>query len=772
MSWKKEVQEIDRRRAMAQEMGGSANVERHHQAGKLTARERIARLVDPGSFREYGALTGQAAYDENGNLKKVVPANVVIGTGLLKGRRAVVSAEDFTVRGGSSEATRSEKWIWAETYAQEMGLPLVRLVDTAGGSVKLLESMGATKLPGYPTWHPSGLLGRVPVVAVALGSVAGLGAFRVVAAHFSIMVKGTSQVFAAGPPLVTPATGEKLNKEELGGYRIHTRGSGVVDNEAESEEQAFEQVRIISPFCLQRSPAAALPRLRRRPGPQGGGAALPGATGPAQKPTTPGWRPADLRPGFSVRDRQVPGPLGHRPAGPPGRLSGGNHGQRPPPSGRGHGPHRRGKDHPLRGHVRHLPSAHRQPGGPARGGHRPGRGTGRDHPPGHPGPPGHRPEPGALGRGDHAPGLRCGRIRLRPPGRINLRFAWPSARWGSLPIEGGVAAAYKRELAQAEDPEARERELEEHYDHLQSPFRTAERFGVTDIIDPRETRPILCDWVEQAYRVLPQQLGLTYGPCGSEQRSVSSFGRAQGTTGKGLPEQPAPAPLLPDRGSIRERILRGEWPPESKLPTEGQLSKQYQVSRQTIRKAKEDLIRDGLVRGLQGSGSYINPREKWNTRPPTVENLKEFFTFALTTSFKIHNYGMVANTPEVSRRLRNDRDKFVFQIRGCGFRRANPCPTWSTTCPPSSRPGFPWPGWTKKPLSPSSKTGRDQDHGGHPVHLLGRADHHAAEHLDLEPGDPVLVVETIYSDERDRPIEFVRSQYREGLPYSIRVKRD
>ena len=73
-----------------------------------------------------------------------------------------------------------------------------------------------------------------------------------------------------------------------------------------------------------------------------------------------------------------------------------------------------------------------------------------------------------------------------------------------------MAAAYKRELAQAEDPEARERELEEHYDHLQSPFRTAERFGVTDIIDPRETRPILCDWVEQAYRVLPQQLGLTY----------------------------------------------------------------------------------------------------------------------------------------------------------------------------------------------------------------------------------------------------------------------
>jgi acetyl-CoA carboxylase carboxyltransferase component len=86
--------------------------------------------------------------------------------------------------------------------------------------------------------------------------------------------------------------------------------------------------------------------------------------------------------------------------------------------------------------------------------------------------------------------------------QLNHRFAWPSARWGSIPIEGGVAAAYRRDIAESEDPQARQAELEAYYHHLGSPFRTAERFGILDVIDPRETRAILCDWVEDAYEVL------------------------------------------------------------------------------------------------------------------------------------------------------------------------------------------------------------------------------------------------------------------------------
>jgi len=93
---------------------------------------------------------------------------------------------------------------------------------------------------------------------------------------------------------------------------------------------------------------------------------------------------------------------------------------------------------------------------------------------------------------------------------LNLRYAWPSGYWGSLPIEGGVQAAYWRDIQSSENPDARLAELLDYYRKFESPFRTAERFGVQDIIDPRNTRPILCDWVEQAYEVLPQQLGPVY----------------------------------------------------------------------------------------------------------------------------------------------------------------------------------------------------------------------------------------------------------------------
>jgi acetyl-CoA carboxylase carboxyltransferase component len=90
---------------------------------------------------------------------------------------------------------------------------------------------------------------------------------------------------------------------------------------------------------------------------------------------------------------------------------------------------------------------------------------------------------------------------------LNLRYAWPSGDWGSLPIEGGVMAAYRREIEASPDPDARRREIEEMLNELRSPFRTAEAFGVEEIIDPRDTRRLLCDWIEMAYDVLPQDLG-------------------------------------------------------------------------------------------------------------------------------------------------------------------------------------------------------------------------------------------------------------------------
>jgi acetyl-CoA carboxylase carboxyltransferase component len=123
-------------------------------------------------------LTGKASYDENLKLKQVRPANAIVGTARLDGRKVSLDIDDFTVRGGSSDATVSDKWIYAENYALEHRLPLVRLVESAGGSVRLVEQMGGTKIPGYPNWLMATQLGIIPVIAIALGPCAGLGAVR------------------------------------------------------------------------------------------------------------------------------------------------------------------------------------------------------------------------------------------------------------------------------------------------------------------------------------------------------------------------------------------------------------------------------------------------------------------------------------------------------------------------------------------------------------------------------------------------------------------
>src|SRR5438445_7562998 len=176
-------------------MGGEEKVARHHDAGKLTVRERIDALVDPGTFHELGALTGRAEYDE-GQLTGFTPANFVMGRARIEGRPVVVGGDDFTVRGGAADAAIFQKQVHAEQMANELRLPIVRLVDGTGGggSVKSLETMGRSYVPHNPGWEwVVANLGAVPVVALALGSVAGLGAARVVSSPCPVMVRGTAQ---------------------------------------------------------------------------------------------------------------------------------------------------------------------------------------------------------------------------------------------------------------------------------------------------------------------------------------------------------------------------------------------------------------------------------------------------------------------------------------------------------------------------------------------------------------------------------------------------
>ncbi|MDX2031907.1 MAG: carboxyl transferase domain-containing protein [Blastocatellia bacterium] len=510
MSWKPEVDEIKRRIELAKQMGGEANVARQHANGRLTVRERIERLLDAGSFHETGALAGRAEY-ENGEMVAFTPSNFVCGMGRIDRRRVVVGGDDFTVRGGAADASIGQKMSYTERMARELRLPIIRLVDGTGGggSVKMLETMGRTYVPANPAWDLIvASLSEIPVVAAALGPCAGLGAVRVVHSHFSVMVREVSQLFVAGPPVVERGVGEKVTKEELGGSGIHARGSGAVDNEVESEEEAFAQIRRFLSY---------LPTNVWQLPPRAEGADAPHR----REEELLSIIPRDRRRAYDVRrilqltlDRDSFFEIG-RLYGRPlvtglARLNGYAVGVLAGDPMQGGGALDAAGSEKLTRFVDlcdtfHLPVVNfiDQPGfligtraeraGTARYGARAMAAVYQATVPW---------VSIILRRVFGVAGAASGNAQA-----LNLRYAWPSGDWGSLPIEGGVQAAYKRDIESAPDPDARRSEIEAMLNELRSPFRTAEAFGIEEIIDPRDTRPLLCDWVELAYDLLPAELG-------------------------------------------------------------------------------------------------------------------------------------------------------------------------------------------------------------------------------------------------------------------------
>jgi acetyl-CoA carboxylase carboxyltransferase component len=511
VSWQPEIDEIRRREALAREMGGPQNIARQHDAGRLTVRERIDRLLDPGSFHEIGALAGRAVYDENGQLTAFTPSNFVVGSGHIDGRQVVVGGDDFTVRGGAADATVGNKMGHGEKLARGLRIPMVRLVDGTGGggSVKTIEQIGRTYVPANPAWDTiAAMLGEVPVIGACLGPVAGLGAVRVVTSHFSLMVKGSSQLFVAGPPVVERGVGEKVSKEQLGGSEIHARGSGAVDNEVDNEEEAFGAIRRFLSY-LPTSVWQAPPRAASGDDPQ------------RREGDLISIIPRDRRRAYDVRrilkmvfDRDSFFEMGYYYGRPLvsglARLNGYPVGviANDPRHGGG-APNAPACDKMIRlvdiCDTFHIPVVNfvDNPGfligsaaeraGTVRAGARALIAVYQAS----------MPWISILIR-------RCYGVAGAGHGNaqaLNLRYAWPSGDWGSLPIEGGVQAAYRREIEASPDPDARRREIEETLNRFRSPLRTAEAFGVEEIIDPRDTRPLLCEWVEAAYRMLPAELG-------------------------------------------------------------------------------------------------------------------------------------------------------------------------------------------------------------------------------------------------------------------------
>ncbi len=484
-------------------MGGVDKVKRQHDQGRLTVRERIDKLIDRGSFHEIGAVSGIGEYDSSGELQKLTPANCVFGRARVDGRTVVVVGDDFTVRGGSADASISAKPLMAEEMAHDFRLPIVRIIEGSGGggSVKTIETKGAANLPGGiggTRWYrfTTENLSRVPVVALGLGSVAGLGAARLAASHYSIMTR-KSAMFVAGPPVVK-ALGQDLSKEELGGADIQTR-AGAVDHAVDTEEEAFACARRFLSY-LPSSVYELPPTLPCTDNPERSEEALMNAV-PRNRKQVYKMRPIIE----SVVDKGSFFEVGKNFGKPIivglARLEG-----RAVLVLASDSFHYGGSwtADACQKVVRwvdfaetfHLPVVYLMDC--------PGFMIGLD-----------AEKAATIRHGVRAMAavnqttvpwctviLRnafgVAGVVHQPADRFSIRYAWPSAYWGSLPLEGGIEAAYRADIDAAEDKAEKLKEIEERLNKLRSPFRSAEKFWVEEIIDPRKTRSLLCEFARLA----------------------------------------------------------------------------------------------------------------------------------------------------------------------------------------------------------------------------------------------------------------------------------
>ena len=233
--WSEELSGIEDRLRLRHDLGGTEAITRQHESGRLTIRERVELMIDSGTFHEQGPLAGYSENDEMGNLKSFSPANYVLGVAKVDTRPCVVGGEDFTQKGGSPSSAGLRKSIYAESLALRLKIPLVRFLEGGGGSVT--GSAGKQGAQGNPVFATprfrsiAEIMGVAPVVSAAVGAVAGFPAARLVASHFSVMTRNTSQVMIRGPALVERALGKSLTKEELGGAArsmTRTQVSGVL----------------------------------------------------------------------------------------------------------------------------------------------------------------------------------------------------------------------------------------------------------------------------------------------------------------------------------------------------------------------------------------------------------------------------------------------------------------------------------------------------------------------------------------------------------------
>ncbi|EFW14904.1 hypothetical protein D8B26_000446 [Coccidioides posadasii str. Silveira] len=492
---------------------------RQKQAGKLWVRERIEQLVDPNTFQEIGSVSGTVTWRQTGPLTEepvaFTPSNNVQGMGKLNGREVLLTADDFSIRGGHADGAIAEKTIYMEQMAVALKMPMIKLVDgsSGGGSVTTIRKEGWSYVPQVkPFKHVVQQLNMgIPNLGAVVGPAIGLGAARVVSCHFSVMAADVGSLFNAGPKVVEGATFEEgLDFQELGGPMMHCT-NGTIDNLAANEAECFEQIRTILAY-LPSSGAEAPPVIPCDDPENREDISLRSIIPRRQQRMYNPWTiiksVVDKDSWFEIGPlwgrTSITGlaRLGGRPVGIISLNCEVNSGALDAA----------GSQKLTRllklCDVMNIPVIQ------------------------------FIDVPGyAIGTvAERTATMRWGveltkayysttmpifnvitrkafgvagavMVGCRDP---KMQVAWPSGQWGSLPLDGGIEVGHRHELREAEKlgkKAERYKELEDEYLRLMNPVRTANAFGVEEIIDPKDTRAVVCAWAKRVYQVLmPERL--------------------------------------------------------------------------------------------------------------------------------------------------------------------------------------------------------------------------------------------------------------------------
>jgi len=494
----KEVEYLKQRREKALKMGGADKVARQHKLGKLTARERIALLMDQGTFREYGLLANHQSHRAEMADRDAPADGVITGFGLINGRRVGVVAEDFTVMGGSVGITNGLKKMRMTSIATQERVPLVWLLDGAGARAEEFIADGLPMITHLV--NIARMSGISPSVGITMGPCAGDSSLVGSLLEFMIMTKGEGMMAAGGPPVVLRATGEVVSKQELGGWKIHCVESGVADNPAEDDVEAINMMkRYLSylPSSAYEYPPDVVPDddpnrmdeslLTVIPDNE----AIPYDMKKVINVIVDKGSFFEIKPefakmmitGFARMNGHVIGIVANQPKVFAGAIT-----------AKAAMKERHFIDICTAYHVPlvflvDVPGVMTGPESEKEGALRFGLAVAYSL--------AHSDVPKitvvthkAFGFGGCA---MCGYGAGQ-----TLTLAWPRVDFGSIPGGGGVLAAHKAELEASDNPEELARQLEEAYKKYSCPYPAAATFNIDDVIDPRETRPRIIDALELA----------------------------------------------------------------------------------------------------------------------------------------------------------------------------------------------------------------------------------------------------------------------------------